>query len=132
MAVQAENDEMTTQTRENPTVIRTERGLTVAGTRITLYTILDYIHAEWPPSLVQQWLDLSDQQMADVLDYLAEHRADVEQEYQQVLQQASALRRYWDARLTTHLAQRPARPLTAEQAILRARFQTWKAQHQPG
>lgn len=123
---------MTTQTRENPTVIRTEHGLTVAGTRITLYAILDYIHAEWPPSLVQQWLDLSDQQMADVLDYLAEHRADVEQEYQQVLQQASALRRYWDARLTAHLAQRPERPLSAEQASLRARFQTWKAQHQPG
>ena len=123
---------MTTQTRENPTVMRTERGLVVAGTRITLNAILDYLHAEWPPKLIQQWLDLSDRQMADVLDYLSEHHAEVEQEYQQVVQQAAALRHYWDDQLAVHLAQRPTRPLTAEQAILRARFQAWKAQHQPG
>lgn len=123
---------MTTQTKDNPTVIRTERGLTVAGTRITLYAILDYLHAEWPPKLIQQWLDLSDQQMADVLDYLAQHSAEVEQEYETVVQQAVVLRSYWDEQLATHLAQQPARPLTAEQAILRARFQAWKAQHQPG
>lgn len=112
-------------------VVRTERGLTVAGTRITLYTILEYLHADWPPKLIQQWLDLSDQQMADVLDYLAEHGDDVEQEYQQVVAQAQSLRAYWERRLQEHLAQQPKKPLTAEQAILRAKFQNWKAQRQP-
>ena len=51
---------MTIQLNGRPTVIRTGRGLTVSGTRITLYTILDYLHADWPPKLVQQWLDLGD------------------------------------------------------------------------
>ncbi|MEZ4862338.1 MAG: DUF433 domain-containing protein [Caldilineaceae bacterium] len=113
------------------TIIRTSRGLTISGTRITLYTILDYLHADWPPKLVQQWLDLSDQQMADVLNYLANHQEEVEQEYQQVVQQAETLRTYWDHRLQEHLAQQPKKLLTAEQAILRAKFQAWKAQHQP-
>lgn len=113
------------------TIIRTERGLTVAGTRTTLYDILDYLHADWPPKLVQEWLDLSDQQMADVLTYLEHHRAEVEQEYQQVIQQAITLRLYWDQRLQEHLAQQPKKALSAEQAILRAKFQTWKAQQQP-
>ena len=122
---------MTTQVSESPTVIRTGRGLTIAGTRITLYTILDYLHADWPPKLVQQWLDLGDQQMADVLDYLANHREEVEQEYQQVIQQAETLRKDWNQRLQDHLAQQPPKTLTAEQAILRAKFQSWKAQHQP-
>ena len=117
--------------KRQTTIIRTERGLTVAGTRTTLYDILDYLHADWPPKLVQEWLDLSEQQMADVLTYLEHHRAEVEQEYQQVIQQSTTLRQYWDQRLQEHLAQQPKKALSAEQAILRAKFQTWKVQQQP-
>lgn len=119
---------MTIASNGQASVIRTSRGLSVAGTRITLYTILEYLHADWPPKLIQQWLDLSEQQMADVLDYLTQHREEVEQEYEQVVQQAEALREYWDRRLQEHLAQQPKKPLTAEQAALRAKFEAWKAQ----
>src|SRR5258706_819439 len=80
------------------TVVRTERGLSIAGTRITLYTILDYLHADWPPKLIQDWLNLTSTQMADVLAYIADHRDEVEAEYQQVVQQAEETRRYWEAR----------------------------------
>ena len=95
---------MTITVNGQPTVIRTSRGLTVAGTRITLYTIVEYLHADWPPKLIQQWLDLSEQQMTDVLEYLARHREEVEQEYAQVVQQADTLRHYWDKQLQEHLA----------------------------
>lgn len=121
---------MTTPVNGQSTVIRTSRGLTVAGTRITLYTILEYLHADWPPKLIQQWLDLSEPQMADILDYLATHREEVEQEYEQVIQQAETLRHYWDKRLQEHLAQQPKKLLTAEQAELRAKFEAWKAQRE--
>lgn len=121
---------MTNCVNEQDTVIRTGRGLTIAGTRITLYTVLDYLYADWPPKLIQQWLDLSDQQMSDVLIYLEDHREEVEQEYKLVVQQADELRQYWDKRLQEHLAQQPKKSLTAEQAILRAKFQAWKAQRQ--
>ena len=121
---------MTISVNGQPTVVRTSRGLTVAGTRLTLYTILDYLHADWPPRVIQQWLDLSEAQMADVLDYLAQHREEVEQEYQQVVQQAEQTRRYWDAQLQDHLARRSRQPLTAEQAELRAKFDAWKAHRQ--
>lgn len=30
-----------------PTIIRTERGLTIAGTRITLYDVMDYVTAQY-------------------------------------------------------------------------------------
>jgi hypothetical protein len=48
-------------------IVRTERGLSLVGTRITLYEIMDYLKAEWPPKLIQQWLDLSDPQIAGVM-----------------------------------------------------------------
>jgi uncharacterized protein (DUF433 family) len=121
---------MTVTTNGQSTVIRTSRGLTIADTRITLYTILDYLRADWPPKLIRQWFDLTEQQMADVLDYLALHRDEVEQEYQEVVERAETLRRYWDKRLEEHLAHQPKKPLTAEQAELRAKFQAWKAQRQ--
>ena len=50
-----------------PMIVRTERGLSLVGTRITLYEIMDYLKAEWPPKLIQQWLDLSDPQIAGVM-----------------------------------------------------------------
>ncbi len=33
-------------------IIRTERGLTIAGTRITLYDVMDYLKAQYPPKLI--------------------------------------------------------------------------------
>ena len=119
---------MTSTTNGQRTVIRTSRGLTVAGTRITLYTLLDYLHAGWPAPLVQDWFDLTDAQMTDVLDYITAYGDAVEQEYRQVVQQAEELRQYWDLRAQEHRAHRPPSTLTPEQVALRATFEVWKAQ----
>jgi len=118
----------TTIPTEWPSIVRTGRGVCIAGTRITLYHILDYLHAGWSPRLVQQWLDLTDVQMTDVMEYIAQHRDEIEQEYQQVLQRAEQNRRYWETRQREHLARREPKPLTPEQVALRARFQTWRSQ----
>lgn len=108
------------------TVVRTSRGLSIAGTRITLYTILDYLNAEWPPKLIQAWFSLTDTQMGDVLAYIAAHCDEVEREYQQVLQQAEEIRRYWEERNSERLAQSTPTPLAPDQAALRAKLQAWK------
>ena len=112
---------------DQPTVIRTERGLSIAGTRITLYDIMDYLTANWPPGLIRDWFKLTDQQMADVMDYIETHRAEVEAEYQLVLQQAEETRRYWEARNQERLAQIAAMPPKPEQEEIRARLAAWKA-----
>jgi hypothetical protein len=39
-------------------IIRTERGLTIAGTRITLYDVMDYVTAQYPPKFIQGLFDL--------------------------------------------------------------------------
>ena len=108
------------------TVVRTSRGLSIAGTRITLYAILDYLHAEWPPKLIQAWFSLTDTQMEDVLAYIAAHHDEVEREYQQVVQQAEEIRHYWEERNGDRLAQRTPPPLAPDQAALRAKLQAWK------
>jgi len=79
------------------TVVRSDRGLSVAGTRITLYQIMVYLKAGWSPELIRQWLDMTDIQIADVMNYINAHRNQVEAEYQSVLRQAEENRKYWEA-----------------------------------
>jgi hypothetical protein len=43
---------MTLLSDRETTIIRTERGLTILGTSITLYDIMDYVTAHYPPKWV--------------------------------------------------------------------------------
>ena len=49
---------MTALTNTEATVVRTERGLTIAGTRITLYNIMDYVTAGYPAEYIQHLYNL--------------------------------------------------------------------------
>ena len=118
---------MLTAEQSTETIIRTERGLTVAGTRITLYDILTYLKADWPQHLIEQWLNLTAAQMTAAMDYIATHRESIETEYQLVVQHAAANRQYWEARNRERLdqiAQMPPKPGTE---AIRAKLQARKA-----
>jgi len=79
-------------------ICRTERGLTIDGTRITLYDVLGYLKADWPPELIKNWLKLDDAEMSAALAYIDNHRAEVEAEYQQLIEDARTSREYWESR----------------------------------
>ena len=111
----------------SPTVIRTSRGLSIAGTRITLYSLLDYLHAGWPPHLIRDEFNLTDRQITEVMQYIETHRDAVEAEYQVVLQQAEENRQYWEARNKERLARITALPPKPGQEALRAKLQAAKA-----
>ena len=115
------------QELDQPTVVETSRGLSIAGTRLTLYDIMDYLTADWPPELIRDWFDLTDEQTADVMDYIETHRAQVEAEYQLVLQQAEETRRYWEGRNEARLAKVAALPPKPGQEEVRAKLAAWKA-----
>lgn len=110
------------------TVVRTSRGLSIAGTRITLYNIMDYRQAGWPPHLIQQWLSLTDKQIADAMDYIENHKDAVEAEYRQVLQEADENRRYWEEYNKERFARIAAAPITLEKAAIRRKIQARKAE----
>ena len=118
---------MTETIMPQSTVIRTSRGLSIAGRRLTLYSILDYLHAGWPQHLIRDEFNLTDKQITDVMEYIAAHQHEVEQEYQAVLQQAEDNRRYWDARNRERLAHIAHMPPQPGQEPLRARLQAVKS-----
>jgi hypothetical protein len=105
-------------------IVRTERGLTIAGTRITLYDVMDYVTEQYPSKFIRVMLNLTSDQVNSALSYIDAHRAEVEVEYQAVLKEAEELRQYYEKQnrdLIAHIAAKPPRPGTeAIRAKLRA------------
>src|ERR1051326_2043176 len=86
--------EMIEEATAQPTVIRNSRGLSINGTRITLYDVMDYVKAGWSPETIREWLRLTDRQLSDVFSYIDRNREEVEREYEQTLADAEEIRRY--------------------------------------
>ena len=61
---------MTLTSNKQTAIIRTERGLTIAGTRITIYDVMDYLKADYPPKLIGEKLGLNDGQIHSALAYI--------------------------------------------------------------
>lgn len=51
---------MTPASNGQEVIIRTERGLMIAGTRITLYDVMDYVTAQYPPKFIRSLFDLTE------------------------------------------------------------------------
>ena len=108
-------------------VVRNSRGLSIAGTRITLYDIMDYVTENWPPQLIQYWLNLTDQQIKDAMDHIENNRAEVEAEYRLILEQAEEIRQYWEERNREHFAKIRTIPRKSEKDALWAKLSAEKA-----
>jgi uncharacterized protein (DUF433 family) len=117
---------MTSAANGHTAIVRTERGLSISGTRITLYDVIDYLKAQYPPHLIGEKLSLNDEQMSSALAYIESHRAEVEAEYQQGLQTAEEIRQYWEEQNRERFAKIAALPPKPGQEALRAKLQAWK------
>lgn len=115
-----------TASNEQSIIIRTDRGLTIDKTRITLYDVMDYFTAGYPVTLIREKLCLTDAQVQAAISYIEAHRAEVEAEYQQVLQIAEDDRQYWEERNREYFARLAAIPAKSDQEAVRAKLQAWK------
>jgi uncharacterized protein (DUF433 family) len=118
---------MTSASSEQTSIIRTERGLSIAGTRITLYDVMDHLKAGWAPKLILNWLPLTEEQLNAALSYIAANRTAIEAEYQTVLQETQERQKYWEDRYRERLAQIAKLPPKPGQEEVYAKLQAWKA-----
>ncbi len=112
-------------------IIRTERGLIIAGTRITLYDVMDYVTAQYPPKFIRSLFDLTEEQINAALSYIETHRAEVEAEYQLVLNQAQELRQYYEEQNRERVARIATLPPPPGLEAVWEKLQASKARHQP-
>jgi len=116
---------MASRSNGQANIIRTERGLTISGTRITVYDVMDYVTEQYPQKFIRAMLSLTDEQVDAALSYINAHRDEVEAEYQAVLKEAEELRQYYEEQnhdLIARIAAKPPKPGTeAIRAKLQAR-----------
>jgi uncharacterized protein (DUF433 family) len=118
---------MTLASNGKAAIIRTERGLTILGTRITLYDVMDFLKAQYPPKLIRDKFNLTDEQINAALSYLEANRTEVEAEYQDVLQTRAEIRHYWQDRNREHFARIAIMPHKPGQEALWAKLEEQKA-----
>ena len=65
---------MTPVSDKQATIVRTERGLTISGTRLTLYDLMDFLKAEYSPKLIRNRFNLTDDQINAAMSYIEANR----------------------------------------------------------
>lgn len=122
---------MTPISGEKAAIIRTERGLTIAGTRLTLYQFMDHLYAgQSPQSFREYYPQITDEQFDAALSYINANRSEIEAEYQIVLKQAEENRQYWEERNREHFTRIESLPPKPEQEALREKLRSQKARHE--
>lgn len=118
---------MTLASNGQSIIIRTERGLTIAGTRISLYDVIDLLKVQYPPKLIRDKFNLTDAQINAALLYIKTNETQVETEYQEVIQNREEIRQYWEDRNRERFAQIAAMSHKPEQKALWAKLKKQKA-----
>lgn len=112
---------------EQASIIRTERGLTISDSRITIYDVIDFLRADYAPELIRDRLNLTDAQINAAMSYIENNRDRVENEYRQVLQTREEIRQYWEERNREHFDRVAKMPRKPGQEALRAKLEEQKA-----
>ncbi len=70
-------------------IIDRGRGPEIAGTRITVYDIMDYYTQNWHHTAIAGILGLSSAQVLTAIKYIEEHKEEVTAEYQKILERCA-------------------------------------------
>lgn len=68
-----------------PRVVDRGDGPKIEGTRITVYTVLDYLHAGRTRDWIAALLHLSSEQVQAAMDYIRDHNTQVNAEYEAIV-----------------------------------------------
>ncbi len=71
---------------DKPFIFNRGRGPEIVGSRITVYDIMDYLEPGWPAPAIAWWLRLTVPQVEAAIAYIEAHRAEVEEDYQTILE----------------------------------------------
>jgi uncharacterized protein (DUF433 family) len=84
---------MSANTTAKPLIEITPRGPSIAGTRITVYSMMDLIKSpDWNREEIIEVMRITPEQLDAVYDYIEQHREEVEAEYARILERSAKAR----------------------------------------
>lgn len=109
---------MTATATNQALIIETPRGPSFAGTRLTIYDLMDYLKSNWSRNFITQIMQISGEQLDAALAYIEAHRAEVEQEYAAILQREEKLRAHYEKIYWERSRFTPDTPLAERRRVL--------------
>lgn len=73
-------------------IVETPRGPSLAGTRLTVYAVMDLIKAGRSKRFIEQMMLLTPEQVDAIFAYVEAHREEVEAAYERILQREAIAR----------------------------------------
>lgn len=69
-----------------PTIVDRGDGPKIDGTRITVYTVLEYLRRGRTRDWIAATLNLSSKQVQAAINYISEHQSEVDAQYEKILE----------------------------------------------
>jgi uncharacterized protein (DUF433 family) len=115
-------------------IVETPRGPSLAGTRITVYSVMDYIKAGRSKYYIGQIMELTREQVDAVFDYVEAHRDAVEAAYDRILQREAIARAESERMMRERSSFPPDMPWEEKRKLMIERLEAKKkaAQEQNG
>jgi uncharacterized protein (DUF433 family) len=70
-------------------IINRGRGPEIAGTRITVYDVLDYLKEGWHHTAIAATLRVSSAQVLAAIQYIQDHQDEVQENYKKILERCT-------------------------------------------
>lgn len=99
-------------------VVETPRGPSLAGTRLTVYDLMDYLKSNRSRNYITQIMGITHEQLDAMMVYIAEHKEDVEREYAEILRYGEELRAHYEPLFWERTRFTPDTPLEERRRIL--------------
>jgi uncharacterized protein (DUF433 family) len=87
---------MSTSSTQTPLIVETTRGPCIVGTRITVFSVMDYLKGKQSRDFIKHVMGIADAQLDAVLEYIALHKEAVEQEYTEIVRRSEERRAHYD------------------------------------
>ncbi len=107
-------------------IVETPRGPSLAGTRITVYAVMDLIKAGRSRRYVAQLTTLTPEQVDAVYDYVETHREAVEAEYTRILEREAKARAESDRMIRERSPFPPDMPMEERRKLMLRRLEELK------
>ena len=87
---------MNITTNNGALIVEIPRGPSIVGTRITVYSVMDLIKANWSNEMILQYMPITAAQLDAVHGYIVQQKEEVERDYERILRRSEELRAYYE------------------------------------
>jgi len=117
---------MSTMTAVMPLIQETPRGPSIAGTRITIYSVMDYLKLGLSRNYTKASFRISDEEFDAVVEYIEQHKEQAERDYARILQREAEARARSEQIRRERSPFPPDMPLEEREKLMREKIRKMK------